>query len=706
MSEGVWGQSQAFELRTIEVNQSRETPSLLPVPRNRIDAVELSNRQVFDISRVLKKEGGVHIQEEDGWGLRLNVGIRGMPPHRSRKITFYEDGVPIAPAPYSAPAAYYNPGLNRTESVEVLKGLNSLLWGPNNVAGSIHYQSKSFSNITRGRAQIGLATFNTQRYQGEYYFSSSHNQFILTAEKLSSDGFKIIDGGGNTGFERKDFLIKYRRNMENPSSGVTVKLGYAEEKSQETYLGLSVEDFYQNPRRRYLSSRYDQMEWFHRTVHLMYDLSGKDWFFHGEIYYHDFDRRWNRLNHLKGPGLPSLYDVLKFPEGGNANYYRLLKGELNSTDLGGLLLAQAHNDRSFGSGGLQLTLQHHPSDFGEWSVQSQFRVRYHEDYIKRNHEFQDWEVFQGNIYPMGTRYDGVKNRDHSSAFSWALRSEWARGDWVFSGAIRGEDVRYQSRDDVTHLAQHRRDHVLVPGIGVGYSFSEKWKTAFQIYRGVTLVGPQGGETTEPEQSWNKEVNLLYEDHDRKRRADITFFQIDYQNMFGICQLNSGCVQDAQLDQTFKGGNAVIEGWEGSWFQDVQEGVTLGFSFTFLSARFRNSFLSTNPEWGVGWVQEGDPFPYVPDWSWAIQLGWKGRFWHHEGIWQYTGRQYDQSVQTDRLRLPAYQVFDYVGSFGKRSHRLVWRIDNVFNHVYMVSFRPFGARPGKPQMFHLGYQWSF
>src|SRR5690606_26306123 len=109
---------------------------------HRIDEEQLERFEDDNVHRVLMRVPGVYVRGEDGYGLRPNIGLRGASSDRSKKITLMEDGVLLAPAPYSAPAAYYFPLTTRMVGVEVFKGPSAIRYGPNTIGGAINMLSR------------------------------------------------------------------------------------------------------------------------------------------------------------------------------------------------------------------------------------------------------------------------------------------------------------------------------------------------------------------------------------------------------------------------------------------------------------------------------------------------------------------------------------------------------------------------------------
>ena len=101
------GTPQAIDTVTIIGKQADAAD--VPGSAHVIDSEELETYVNGDILRVLRTVPGVYIQEEEGFGLRPNIGIRGSGLDRSARIALLEDGVLIAPAPYAASSAYYFP---------------------------------------------------------------------------------------------------------------------------------------------------------------------------------------------------------------------------------------------------------------------------------------------------------------------------------------------------------------------------------------------------------------------------------------------------------------------------------------------------------------------------------------------------------------------------------------------------------------------
>lgn len=103
-----------------------------------------------DAGQALRVVPGLLVRDEEGLGLRPNIGIRGLNPTRSAKVLLLEDGIPFTIAPYGDNATYYHPPVERFDRIEVLKGSGQIRYGPQTIGGVINYLTPALSREWKG----------------------------------------------------------------------------------------------------------------------------------------------------------------------------------------------------------------------------------------------------------------------------------------------------------------------------------------------------------------------------------------------------------------------------------------------------------------------------------------------------------------------------------------------------------------------------
>ena len=128
-------------------------------PSDVVSKTELEQFNHTDIHRIVGRIPGVYISEEDGLGLRPNIGVRGTGSSRMEKLNVMEDGILIAPAPYASPAAYYSPTAGRMEGIELRKGSTQIKHGPFTTGGSLNYISTSIPMKQHNSVSLNVGSF-------------------------------------------------------------------------------------------------------------------------------------------------------------------------------------------------------------------------------------------------------------------------------------------------------------------------------------------------------------------------------------------------------------------------------------------------------------------------------------------------------------------------------------------------------------------
>lgn len=683
--------------------------SKLPGSVHVVSQKQLERREHDDPHAVLLSVPGVSARGEDGVGLRPNLGIRGVATDRSKKLALMEDGVLLGPAPYSAPAAYYFPLVTRMTAVRVIKGPAAIAFGPQTVGGAVDLATREIPGGASGRLDLAGGEHGYRKVHAFYGSADERSGFLLEGVHLGSSGFKELDGGGDTGFTRNEWMAKAEWTPDPTAAErhvLKLKLGYSDEESDETYLGLSDADFRANPYRRYRASALDHMSWHRTQIALSHEWGpAEEVQITTTAYRNDLSRSWRKLNGLEGA---SLSDVLFAPTAAqNAIYYGVLTGSLDSsTDAERLLIGP--NQRDFVSQGIQTRVR--------WSPKSktvhqtlEYGLRFHYDEVVRLHSEDAFDVRNGELVSAAEPTRVTADNDaRTHAVALHASDSISLGALTATPGVRVEIIRTQAEDRLTDARTGSAYAVLLPGVGATYEFLPETFALGGVYRGFSPA-PPGQPEVEPELSVNYEAGVRHAG--RRVRASLIGFYNDYSNLTDICTFSNGCLgQD--LDRQFDAGTARVFGLEASFEHDFKLGgeyyVPAVAAYTLTRGEFLSSFDSEDPQFGS--VDPGDEIPYLPAHQASALVGFGAKRWEVSATGTYVGSMAEQGGSGGPLagkRTDAHFVLDLAGRYGVLGWLELYAVaKNALDEEYLASRRPFGVRPGAPRWVQLGARLGF
>ncbi|MBT8142185.1 MAG: TonB-dependent receptor [Gammaproteobacteria bacterium] len=679
-----------------------------------ISVEDLEEFLYTDPMRVLRQAPGVYVQEEEGFGLRPNIGIRGSGADRSSRITLLEDGVLIAPAPYAAPSAYYFPTQQRMSAVEVLKGPAAIRVGSRTVGGAINFVSTPIPEANQGNITALLGTDATNQLLARYGGQSGKFGYLLEFTNNGSDGFKSIPNikADAHSFDLQDYLAKFSYNFESTqgaSNHIELKLSKTEQDADSSYLGLTESDFSIDPFQRYAASQLDNIKTDHEQIQVNYVFTpaAADWQLGVSVYDNQFRRNWYKL---QTTATASLAAILDDPDM-FAVEYGWLNGAINSPDDA---LEIRANKREYYGRGIQSEINWE-TYFGTTGVVWNAGVRFHKDQEDR---FQDQDKFkiENGIMQMttdaapGSQTNRVSNAEVFAAF---VEADIDIGKWSFKPGVRFESIDLMRNDyaktDPARVSGPSRVRensidVLIPGIGITYALSDNLLLLAGVHKGFNPPAP--GSASEEEESLNIEAGLRFDGDESYLEA--IAFNNDYKNIVGTVTASTG--GDGNIGDQFDGGEATVNGLELSLGRDIAISngliMPLNLSHTWTSTfEFDNSFSSGFGPWGE--VIAGDEMPYIPAQQFQASIGLEGIKWSAKLLANYTGERRTRAGQDNIDILDSYLVWDMSADYQvKENLRLFTRLENAFDKNYIAAARPIGLRPGKPRSFVMGVNYQF
>jgi len=670
----------------------------------KIDEEQLEQFEYDDIERVLAQVPGVSTRGEDGYGLRPNIGIRGVNSDRSAKVTLMEDGVPLAPAPYAAPAAYYFPMSTRLTGVEVFKGAAATRHGPQTVAGAINLLTRPVPESTEWEVDLAGGLRQTARLHA---FAGSGDEtagWLVEGAHLRTAGFKELDTGGPTGFNRSELMAKGRW-APAADHQLGLKLGFANEASHETYLGLSRSDYEANPYRRYAATAEALMTWNRTQAELSWvALPSERWSVRTVAYHHYLTRAWTKFARFGGTVDGHALMQEDPTTGQGAVYLDILRG-LEDTTTPEQAIHIGTNDRRFHAYGVQ-TYARFVDNTGTVRHTVDMGVRLHLDDMVRVHTEDPYDMQNGQLV-----------RNDTATLTTLDSVAWARAlsahvhedlRWKVLHLLPGariEVVRTQRSDQGEPTDAPLTRTVVLPGAGAMVDVTSSWSVFGGAYRGFSPVPPGEPEEVQPELSWNQEAGTRVAFGDLY--AELVGFLNEYDNLTGQCTISGGCGGDA-LDQQFSGGSARVHGVEAALRHVVLLAgaftMPLQGSYTFTRGQFRTAFVSDFPQFGE--VDEGDYLPYVaeqqgygratvahPRFDVGVGVTWRSEMLDQAGQWP-AGEDDVPSLLLVDAGVRAF-VTDRVTTYVTGT--------NLTQSTDLTSWRPIGARPTAPMQVMLGVE---
>jgi Fe(3+) dicitrate transport protein len=485
---------------------SRERLKAIAGAGSLLDAETLQRSRVLTVNEALRKMPGVVARDEEGLGLRPNIGIRGLNPTRSTKVLLLEDGLPLTFAPYGDNASYFHPPIERFERIELLKGASQIAFGPQTIGGVINYITRRAPDDFSGALEFrgGNRGLRDAQLRVGDRLDATGTGWMLNATHKRSDGAR-----DNMDLRIDDLALRLEQPL-GESRTLIVRTSLFREDSQVPYSGLTLAEWQADPHANAFVDDYFEIDrWsFAATLGQRFDVPGE---LRTSVYYTYLDRDWwrqssnsgQRPNDSSDPACASMANL--GTRCGN-------EGRLRQYYTAG---AETRWNQPLALGGLS----------GEWNaglrwhVEKQYRVQVNGDTPTAR--------TPGTSVNAGVREDNQRDVAAASGF---IEASLGSGRWRLKPGVRYERIDFERRNLLNGTVGETSLEEWIPGVGLTVELGAGHTLYAGVHRGFApprvedIIGASGGSVDlDAEYSWNAELGLRSAPA-RRRRAGVDRLQ--------------------------------------------------------------------------------------------------------------------------------------------------------------------------------------
>lgn len=657
-----------------------------------IDGRTLEESRSLSANEVLRKVAGVNMRDEEGIGLRPNIGIRGLNPTRSTKVLLLEDGLPLSYAPYGDNSSYYHPPIDRYESVEVSKGSQVIRFGPQTAGGVINYITPEPQRAFGG--SVGIAG-GTRGYRNAHVMVTG-NGVIADIYRKESDGAR-----DNMHSRLDDLNFKWAGQL-NDDNKLVLRASHFREDSLMTYSGLTEAEF-RNLGPRYNPFKNDTFDINRTGLSATHELRlNADAKVLTSVYGAYFDRHWWRQASNTDTGA-SAHNCQGQVGQSRINGISLTDGDLASCKKQGRL-------RNYTTAGVDSRAQVRHNAFGI-AGELEFGVKLQREIQNRRQE----NYASLTDYLSGTNMTLAENQQRrTSAATIFVSNRFALSDrFAVTPIVRLERIQHDRSNNLNGASGSASFTEVVPGVGATYKLSDATMVFGGVHKGFSparvedaINGSGGSVDLNPERSVNAEVGVRTSPA-RNIALDVTAFRNDFSNLVQVGSIAGGSTAYQEGKALFQG--IEVAGQFDKLTQAVEGNLFARVAWTWLPTAEQKTAFSS----GAGTGAIGNRLPYAPESLINLTLGYRAPSqWSARVDYVYVGRQYADfdntvtpSANGQEGLISSYGIWNAVVNYPVGKTTLFLAAKNLSNETYIVD-RTRGIQVGMPRTVQAGLKYAF
>ena len=654
-----------------------------------LDQSVIVSSRAQTVNEALRKVPGVTVRDEEGFGLRPNIGIRGSNPTRSTKVLLLEDGLPAMYAPYGDNASYYHAPIQRYDRIEVLKGAGLLRFGPQTIHGAINYITPTPPEAFAGHVQVSAGTRG---------FAAVHAS-VGGSGLLVDFGWKAGDGArDNTRLEQGDLFAKYQRQL-NDQHAIAVRANLLQERSDVGYTGITDAEL-ANFGREYNPFGNDTFDIEHTAFSVSHAWTPSEGLqLLTSAYYSSFERDWWRQS-----------STTSDTQCGNAFRDARFAGVRVDPDACASLQGRLRNYYTWG---VDSRFSFERSLFGT-EGSSEIGLRWHEEkQIRYQRNGTDPRVQAGALVE-----NNLRTAEALSAFA---TTTFDFGRVQLTPSLRHERVEFVRENRLPGGVAGREDlRETSWGLAADWDVSERVNLYASAHEGFApprvedLIAGNGTATAvKAERSLNLEAGLRtrWEEIDLHAAA----FRTRFDNQVVVGSIAGGSTPLAQGETAYAGLELAI-GYNRSALNTRDGEVYANLAVTWLStAEQRTALRRVDTGAAANGSVAGNRLPYAPELTTTFRIGYVKGPWDASIEVQQVGRQY-ADFANNRYPVGGSGQFGELDGYAVWSATVNWEPDvtgwsafatvkNLGDSTYIVD-RTRGILLGSPRQIMVGARYAW